>query len=234
MWKTNYLKQITIGFFLILLVYFSVLMLAISAQYFPVRKDVAFLKIKQWVFRTYEPGVSTFWFVAFYTHVITACFCLLAGFTQFFRRIIRTKWHRILGWIYVVTVLCFAGPSGLIMSFFANGGAFSKTAFLLLSVLWIFSTAMALLKAKQKKFTGHGAWMLISYALTLSALTLRAWKWGIVNLTDMHLNPMDLYRIIAWLGWVPNLIVALVLIRFKAHRKLLNPTRELKKFPASA
>jgi hypothetical protein len=222
MWKTNYLKHTSVVLLILLLGFFTVLMMNISIQYFPVQKDVAFLKIKQWVFRNYESNISVVWFVAFYIHVITASFCLLAGFTQFFRRFLNTGLHRKLGIFYVLVVLVFAAPSGLIMSFFANGGPLSIAAFLMLSVLWIFSTGMALIAAKKKNFSKHGAWMLISYALTLSALTLRAWKWGIVNLTDIELKPMDLYRIVAWLGWVPNFILALILIRLKVHLRLLN------------
>jgi hypothetical protein len=48
--------------------------------------------------------------------------------------------------------------------------------------------------------------MVRSYALTLSALTLRAWKLGLV--LAFHPKPMDLYMIVAWLGWVPNLLLA--------------------------
>jgi hypothetical protein len=53
--------------------------------------------------------------------------------------------------------------------------------------------------------------MIRSYALTLSALTLRAWKWSITN--TVELPPMDVYRAVAWLGWVPNLLIAELLIR---------------------
>jgi hypothetical protein len=92
------------------------------------------------------------------------------------------------------------------MGFYANGGTVSRIAFVLLAVLWIFFTAMALVKAKQKKFTAHRNYMMRSYALTLSAITLRAWKYGITN--TISLPPMDVYRVVAWLGWVGNLLVA--------------------------
>ena len=53
--------------------------------------------------------------------------------------------------------------------------------------------------------------MIRSYALTLSALTLRAWKWSINN--SVELPPMDVYRTVAWLGWVPNILFAEFIIR---------------------
>jgi len=102
------------------------------------------------------------------------------------------------------------------MGFYANGGDLSRIAFVLLAVLWIYFTAMALVKAKQKNFTAHRNFMIRSYALTLSALTLRAWKYAITN--TMALPPMDVYRVVAWLGWVINLIMAEIII-YRYSRK---------------
>jgi hypothetical protein len=49
-----------------------------------------------------------------------------------------------------------------------------------------------------------------SYALTLSAISLRVFKLVIVAL--FHPNPMDVYVLVAWLGWVVNLGIAEFLI----------------------
>ncbi len=46
---------------------------------------------------------------------------------------------------------------------------------------------------------------------SLRRLTLRAWKYAITNTVEAP--PMDVYRMVAWWGWVPNIIVAEVLIR---------------------
>ncbi|MBC7874073.1 MAG: DUF2306 domain-containing protein, partial [Ferruginibacter sp.] len=121
--------------------------------------------------------------------------------------------------IYVVDVLLVTGPAGLLMGFYANGGLPSRVAFVTLAVLWIFFTAMALIKAKQKDFKAHRNYMIRSYALTLSALTLRAWKYAITN--SFELPPMDVYRSVAWLGWVPNLLFAEWLIWKTRKRKKL-------------
>jgi hypothetical protein len=48
--------------------------------------------------------------------------------------------------------------------------------------------------------------MIRSYALTLSAITLRARKYGSVFAFEPP--PMDVYRLVAWLGFVPNLLFA--------------------------
>lgn len=171
-------------------------------NYIPYRTDVGFLRIKQQYI-----GID-FWRTAFFIHVYASLWVLFAGFTQFSKQLLKKRpgLHRILGYVYVIDVLFVTGPAGFIMGFYANGGLFSRIAFVMLAVLWIASTAMALLRARQKKFKEHRYYMIRSYALTLSALSLRAWKYGITN--TMALPPMDVYRIVAWLGWVGNLLVA--------------------------
>ena len=113
--------------------------------------------------------------------------------------------------MYVADVLFITGPAGLLMGFYANGGISSRIAFVLLAVLWIYFTAMALVKARQRDFTAHRNYMIRSYALTLSAITLRAWKYAITN--TVELPPMDVYRVVAWVGWGLNLLVAEWMIR---------------------
>ena len=53
--------------------------------------------------------------------------------------------------------------------------------------------------------------MILSYALTLSAITLRAYTW-LAHMTHLPINARDLYVLVAWLSWVPNLVVAIILI----------------------
>ena len=199
-------------------------MVNLSLPYIQLDTNVAFLRIKQWVFRRYDGSISTIWIIAFYIHVATSIFAVLAGFTQFFKIFLYKKTHRLMGKLYVFSVLIFTATSGLIMSFFANGGWTSIIAFTTLSLLWWFSTFKAFKHALNKQFDQHGKWMIRSYALTLSAITLRLWKYAYANYIDPDmdfLHPMDLYRIVAWLGWVPNLLFAEFLIRRKVHLKML-------------
>jgi len=195
---------------LLVLAFFTWLMARITLEYIPYNTDVGFLRIKQ------EYIAIDHWRVAFFIHVYASLWVLLAGFTQFSNYIQRHNkgLHRTMGYIYVVNVILITGPAGLIMGFYANGGTFSRIAFVALAVLWIFFTAMAFVKAKQKDFKAHRNYMIRSFALTLSALTLRAWKYAITN--TVTLPPMDVYRVVAWAGWVINLAVAEWLIyRYK-------------------
>lgn len=190
-------------------------MLLITLEYFPVDTKVGFLRIKQWVFMKYPGNESKIWFTAFYIHVASSMFVLLAGFTQFFEYFYKYQIHKYLGRLYVFIVLFLSAPTGFIMGIYANGGYWSQFSFILLSVLWWLSTFWAFYYAMRRKFEIHRAMIIVSYALALSALTLRAWKWGITNLTDLEMKPMDLYRLVAWIGWIPNLIVALIIIAIK-------------------
>jgi len=203
-------------------------MIELTIPYFSMESDVRFLRIKNRVtsegsFNYLESPVR-YW--AFYAHVFTSCILLFAGFTQFSKKILKKipKIHRVSGWIYIVVLILISGPSGFIMGIYANGGDYSVIAFLTLSCLWIFSTSMALYTVLKKRYIAHRNWMVISYALTLSALTLRAWSYFLTNqwidLGFEAIRPMDKYRIVAWLGWVPNFLFALSWIWLNRNKKI--------------
>lgn len=202
------LKKINYFYAALILIYlfFCYLMLQITLQYIPYDTDVAFLRIKQDVIDL------PFYKIAFFTHVYTAIFVLIAGLTQFssFIRKHFTNLHKISGWVYAFTVIILAGPSGFFMGIYANGGLISKTAFCILALLWIYFTAMAIVSAVLKDIKAHRKYMIRSFALTLSAITLRAWKYIIVFIFEPR--PMDVYQLVAWLGWIPNLIIAEIII----------------------
>jgi len=188
------------------LLYFFYLLLKITFQYIPFNTDVAFLRIKQQYLKV------PFYKEAFFVHVYTAIFSVLAGFTQF-SNYIKTKYlsfHKKLGWLYVLVVLFLAAPSGLYIGLYANGGISSRFSFVLLAILWFSFTLIALLKIFQKKYFEHKTFMIRSFALTLSAITLRAWK--VIIVYFFHPRPMDVYLIIAWLAWTLNLLIAEIII----------------------
>ncbi len=190
-------------------VYFFWLMLNITLEYIPLDPNISFLMIKQ---TEVEQRPEYLYF--FYTHVYTSIFVLLSGFLAILRKDFGWKsFHRNMGKIYIFLILFLAAPSGIYMGFFANGGLFSKISFVILGLLWWFSTFKAYQLARQKRFKEHKQWMWRSFAFTLSAITLRMWKVIIVYL--FHPNPMDVYQIIAWLGWIPNILIIEYLISKK-------------------
>ncbi|WP_447641014.1 MULTISPECIES: DUF2306 domain-containing protein [Chitinophagaceae] len=199
---------------LLVLTFFTYLMLAIVAKYIPIGTDNNFLLIKQTEIQT----VPTY-LVFFYIHVFSAALALPAGFTQFSKSILRkhSKVHRAIGYLYIAGILFLAAPSGFFIGLFANGGMIAKTSFITLAILWFFFTYQGFRSAKNRQFIPHRSYMIRSYALTLSALSLRMWKVVIVSI--FHPAPMDTYVVISLLGWIPNYIIAEFIIRIKAKNQ---------------
>lgn len=144
---------------------------------------------------------------AFYVHIVTGSIVLLAGVLQLSKaiRLNAPAWHRRIGKLYVFMILLLTAPSGLIMSFFANGGLPAKVGFALLAVLWWYFTGMGWRAAWRKRWDIHREFMIRSYALTFAAVTLRFYSF-LFALFD--LRGEFVYIIIVWLSWVPSLVAA--------------------------
>jgi uncharacterized membrane protein len=207
------LRKYSLHFFKILLIisflYFFWLMLRLTLEYIPAKSDVSFLMIKQTEVIKHPEYL---WF--FYIHVYTSVFVLLSGFIAIIRKNLGIKnLHQKSGKVYLFLIIIFSAPSGIYMGWFANGGVFSKLSFILLGIFWWISTFKAYQFAREKKFDLHKKWMWRSFALTLSAIMLRIWK--VIIVYFFQPNPMDVYQIIAWLGWIPNILLIEFLIRKK-------------------
>lgn len=205
--RTATFNQLGRYLLLAIFLFFCYLMVQITLQYIPINTDVAFLRIKQ----EYVPMLH--YRLAFFIHAFSAVFVLPAGFTQFSSAIRRKHpiIHKYAGWSYAFVTLVLAAPTGFIIGLYANGGLSSQIAFCLLAVLWFYFTLNSIVSIRQKDIAAHQQWMIRSFALALSAITLRAWKYVLVAL--FHPKPMDVYIIIAWLGWVLNLIIAELIIQ---------------------
>lgn len=208
-------------------IFFFGLMLHITLPYFSFRYDVDFLLTKQSVLHV------RMWRIAFYTHISSSLFVLLSGAFQFSRKLMTryAKVHRTLGKIYVILVLLISAPSGLIMAFYANGGIWSKTSFTIISVLWWYFTFMAYRKITKRSYNAHLAYMFRSYALTLSAITLRTYVLLLPYFVHMHSREM--YTFVAWASWVPNLVIAELLIRRAIRRNTFGFNPAVRSSPAA-
>jgi uncharacterized membrane protein len=180
----------------------TLLMLRTIIEYTSFDSTVGFLKVKQ------EYLAISFWKVAFYTHVFSSVFTLLAGFTQFTSLILKDypRVHRVVGKMYVSNILLINFPAALIMAIYANGLLPSKIAFIILDCLWFWFTYKAWIEISRGHVEAHRKFMIRSYALTCSALTLRSWK--LILSYYLQLDPLLLYMIDAWMGFVPNLLFA--------------------------
>lgn len=188
------------------------LMLQMAIDYSSFKTDIHFLRYKQ------ENIGIPLWRAAFYVHVFSSVLALAAGLTQFSDHVLKKhrRLHRIIGWIYVVDIVVINFPAAMVMAYYANGLLPSKIAFIILDCLWFWFTLKAVIAARKKDISEHKRFMIRSYALTFSAITLRSWK--LILATLFHPDPLSLYMIDAWMGFVPNLLIAEWLI-WKAKRK---------------
>ncbi|WP_242256893.1 DUF2306 domain-containing protein [Bacillus cereus group sp. BfR-BA-01379] len=162
--------------------------------------------------------LSVFWYMMLFTHITTSIVALVIGpftlSTKFRERNINR--HRIIGRIYMVGILL-GGVSGLYLAFYATGGLVAKLGFGLLSVFWLTSAYQALNRVKNKEIKEHRNWMIRNYSLTFGAVTLRIWLPLFIVLFGIERFELS-YAIIAWLAWVPNLIVAELFIRKRLNK----------------
>jgi len=153
---------------------------------------------------------SVFWNTAFYGHIIFGGIALLVGWMQFSKRLRtkRLKLHRNIGKIYIITVLI-SGVCGLYVSIYATGGIISSFGFGSLAIIWLSTTIFSFKAIKNKDISLHEKLMIYSFAACFAAVTLRLW---LPLLTIVFGEFIAAYKVVAWLCWVPNLIVAHLLL----------------------
>ena len=154
--------------------------------------------------------------IAFYAHVVFAPIALALVPFQLWRgfRERHGAIHRLLGRIYGMTVLL-SGLGGLWMAATTTAGPIAALGFGLLAVLWLGTTVTGIRYAMRGDYHSHRQWMIRSIALTLSAVTLRLYL--PVPLAT-GLDFASAYAAIAWLCWVPNLLIAEYLIGQQRER----------------
>ncbi len=140
------------------------------------------------------------------THIAVSGIALIVGPFQFLKGLRRAApgLHRWMGRVYVAACLT-GGLAGGVIAMYSSAGPAAGAGFLTLAVLWLITTGMALRAVLMRDFVSHERWMIRSFALTFAAVTLR------IYLPPVFIFGMDFvpaYTIIAWMAWVPNLLIA--------------------------
>ncbi|MER5865094.1 DUF2306 domain-containing protein [Kitasatospora sp. NPDC002040] len=161
--------------------------------------------------------------IAFYVHITTAGLALAVGPFQFVRAI-RRRFPRVHRWIGrgYVTAVGIGSVAALVMSFFNSVAFAGFFGFGTLAVLWGWTTWRGYRAARAGDFASHQAWMIRSFALTFAAPTLRLW-FGVLILVqvlaggaaggDVDHLVRQAYAAVPFLCWLPNIVVAELMIR---------------------
>ncbi|GGD91571.1 DUF2306 domain-containing protein [Paenibacillus nasutitermitis] len=113
------------------------------------------------------------WLTVMRVHVVLACIAMATGLLNFSRRIFEKsrKFHRINGYVYLVSVILVVITSGY-MAPYATGGKISSMGFNALNMIWLVITLMALIEIKKKRIIQHRNWMIRSYAFCFTNMTI--------------------------------------------------------------
>jgi hypothetical protein len=140
------------------------------------------------------------------THALSASVAMLVGPWQFLKSLqnSRKRWHRRIGWVYMIAVLV-AWISSIPVALHAQAGPVSQSGFLGLGAAWITITSLGLLTAIKRQFANHRRWMIRSYAVTAAAISLRIML-PIALISGVPFKYA--YPAIAWACWLVNLCCA--------------------------
>jgi len=166
-------------------------------------------------------------------HIVASMLAILIGPFQFLPGIRKGRWlkvHRWLGRTYLLSIL-FGGLSGLYMAQLAYGGPIARLGFTSLAILWLFSGFKAYKHIRNKEIERHREWITRNYALTFAAVMLRLWNpiFGAIGI-DFTTG----YIVVAWLCWIPNLIIAQWMINRNRRSLRSSEALNMRETPRSA
>jgi len=145
------------------------------------------------------------WFAR--AHFLGGGIALLVGGFQFSSRLrrLRSAVHRWTGRLYLGAVAV-GGLGGLGIAMISQGGPPTHVGFGMLAVLWLYSGVAAYRAIRGGAVAEHRRWMIRNFALTFGAVTLRLELGLLTGFFGWSME--EAYITVAWLAWVPNLIVA--------------------------
>lgn len=147
--------------------------------------------------------------VGIYTHVFAAAVALALGPFQFSARLRERnlQLHRWMGRLYLGVGVLLGGLAGLYMSQHALGGIVARLGFASLAACWIGTGLAAYLAIRRNDIASHRQWMVRNFALTLAGVSFRLYS-PVLFAAGV---PFDIaYPVVAWLCWIPNLVVVSV------------------------
>jgi len=169
-------------------------------------------------------------YIGLFVHAFSGGIALLLGPFQFLNglRNRKAKLHRWMGRIYLTGIL-FGGLSAFIIAPGMISGLVGEVGLMTLATLWLWTGLMAYINIRAGNIEIHREWMIRNYALTFAAATLRLWLGILIGTQIPSLETkyagdfdalfVEVYRVVMWLSWVPNLIVAEWMIQRRYQRR---------------
>jgi len=154
-------------------------------------------------------------------HVLSGMLALLIGPFQFVGRLRHrfVRVHRFMGATYVASATAL-GVTGLILAPTAYTGLVASAGFTVLDLAMLFTTWTAVRMIVAGRYGEHRRWMIRSFSLIMAGVMLRLWTLiygGLAAIGIVDFSFETAYAAIAWLCWVPNLMLA---IWFTRHRQM--------------
>src|SRR5690349_3103454 len=199
----------------VVMTFLALMVFLYASRYLSMDPEVFFPEQKL----VYLAHTTMLWF-----HIVGAMLAIILGPFQFLdgmRKGRFLKVHRWLGRIYLIAILI-GGIGGLYMAPLAYGGLVSRSGFTALALLWLFSAFKAYQHIRNKEIESHREWMTRNYALTFAGVMLRLW---LPTFGAIGIDFMAGYIVIAWLCWVPNLMVAEWIIRRRRQQQNFEMSR---------
>jgi hypothetical protein len=124
-------------------------------------------------------------------------------------------------------MVCVSGLAAVSISPQTSTGWIAGLGFGSLGVVWLYVTLQAYKSIRKRNVRGHQCMMVYSYSACCAAVTLRLWLPLLLGV--LRLDFAIAYPIVAWLCWVPNLLVA-----YSINSRTLKDAHELFSSPPVA
>jgi uncharacterized membrane protein len=128
------------------------------------------------------------------THGVAASIALTSGILQFIPAIPRGRIHRLVGRIYVASIVI-ASSTAFPMALMAEGGYWAQSSFILLSLFWFVTVVLAVQEAQAGRLARHREWMIVNLSLTFGAVLTR------LSLNALLERGSSFDRIYPWTTW---------------------------------
>jgi len=152
------------------------------------------------------------WLRVLDVHIAFACISMIAGALNFSGKLraARPKWHRAIGYAYIVSVFGVIVTSGY-MAPYATGGQAVGMAFNLLNIVWMSYTIVALVQIKRRRVPQHRNWMIRSYSLVFTNMGIHLFETVLAR--GFGMNDTDAYATSVFVTIAALLVAAEVAVR---------------------